>query len=64
MTYNLLLKQSFGQIKCEVVGHEIAKSEVDKLFDNNNTISSTCDRCGASVILRPKNENEYYIEEY
>ena len=63
----LLLKQSVGQIKCEVVGHQILKSEEDRLFDNEPwMVYATCNRCGANVILKksPKNDDEYYIVEY
>jgi hypothetical protein len=60
----LLFKQSIGQIKCEVVGHEIVKSEEDRLFNNeSDTIYTTCYRCGANVMLKksPENKDEYYI---
>jgi hypothetical protein len=64
---SLLLRQSVGQLKCEVVGHQVLKIEEDRLFDNQNQrIYTVCNRCGANIILEknPKNTNEYYVVEY
>jgi hypothetical protein len=63
---SVLIRQSVGQLKCEVVGHQILENEEDRLFDNQDpdgTIYTRCNRCGANLILKksPKNQNEYYI---
>jgi len=64
-----LLKQSVGQIKCEIVGHEVSKDDLKRLFDkqsNDDNIHTSCVRCGAIILLRvnPKKSDEYFVMEY
>lgn len=76
---SLLLKQSIAQVKCEFVGHQVLKTDEDRLFyddddDNGNDKAdrihnhyyTTCYRCGAKVVLKKsqRSENEYYVAEY
>jgi DNA-directed RNA polymerase subunit RPC12/RpoP len=64
---NQLLKQSVGQIKCEIVGHEASKDNEKKLFDiHNNDLYTSCTRCGANIILKkhPEKSDEYFVTEY
>jgi hypothetical protein len=63
---SLLVKQSIGQMKCEIVGHEITQEDEDKLYVvPDRELETSCARCGASLFLKmnPVKEDEYFETE-
>jgi hypothetical protein len=65
--FSPLIKQSVVQLKYEFKGHQILKSDEDRLFrDQRDFIYAQCNRCGADVILKksPINNDEYHIMDY
>jgi len=60
------VKQAVGQIKCEVVGHEISDEAEGKVFTvHSRSYETNCPRCGARLLLEMNetNEDEYFETE-
>lgn len=63
---SLLVKRSVGQLKCEVVGHEVTQDDEDKLYVKpSRELEINCKRCGARLFLKMNetNEDEYFETE-
>ncbi len=63
---SLLVRHSIGQLKCEVVGHEISQDDEDKLYIvPARELETSCERCGARLFLKmnESKEDEYFETE-
>lgn len=60
------IRHSIGQIKCEIVGHDISLEQENILFNAGNGMRyDYCDRCNAYLLLEvnPNSKDEYFVSE-
>ena len=63
---SIVVKRSIGQMKCEIIGHEITQEDEDKLYVvPSRELETSCARCGAKLFLKMNEtkEDEYFETE-